>query len=221
MPSPVDVEYLDGVFIVSETEPSTVQEVVDLLGEEAVRKGAINDNRYRNKYPRVYKKVSEALVSQHSFPRAVVKEETKKDGTIKKTMESTNDHCRAALDGRKTKSDAGEEVVTPSGVTKETLAELFSTIGPAEPLYVKGERAGGSGKVSQASLDGANGFFAEGPDRVEEIITTIETMVPGYKVGRDADNDATPESLARGIQALEKKLLVDSKAVAKAALAKK
>jgi hypothetical protein len=27
-------------------------------------------------------------------------------------------------------------------------------------------------------------------------------MVPGYKVGRDAENSVTPESLARGIQAL-------------------
>lgn len=205
MPSPVDVEYLDGEFTVSEQEPSTVAEVVELLGEEAVRSGAINDNRYRNKYPRVYAKVSAAIVPK--LARPVKETKQNKDGTTKNILVSTNDHIRAYL-------ALGEDA-------RAELAELFSSIGATEPLYVKGERAGGGGKIAQATLDAANAFIAEGDDRVEEIITTIESMVPAYKVGRDGEGSATPESLARGIQALEKHLQNEAKKKTAGLFAKK
>jgi hypothetical protein len=85
------------------------------------------------------------------------------------------------------------------------LSELFQTIAPAQPLYVKGERTGGGGKISQAAMDAANAFFAS--DEQDEKAALIESMVPGYKLARDTESALTPESLARGIQALNKSLL--------------
>lgn len=204
MPTPIDVEYLDGEFIVSETEPATIAEVVELLGEEAVRKSAIDDNRYRNKYPRVYRKVSEA-VAQLGFKRDVKETKTNKDGTTKDILVSPNDHLRAYL-------ATGEEA-------RAKLAELFSSIGASEPLYVQGERSGGGGKIAQATLDAANGMIADGS--AENNAEVIESMVPGYKLGRDSDGQLTPESLARGIQALEKHLQNEAKNKAKGLFAKK
>lgn len=203
MPSPVEVDYLDGKYVVNEQEPATIAEVVELLGEEAVRKSAIDDNRYRNKYPRVYKKVSEAIAL--TFPRAVKEEKTNKDGTVKKILISTMDHIREY-------DKSGHEA-------EAKLAELFPRIANEEPLFVKGERAGGGGKVSAGALDASNGFFAEGPDKVEAVCGFIESQVPGYKVGRDGDGEATPESVARGIQALNKKMEQDAKKAAAAGLA--
>lgn len=218
MPSPVDVEYLDGEFTVSEQEPSTIAEVVELLGEEAVRKSAIDDNRYRNKYPRVYRKVSEEVVKL-GFKRGVASTKTNKDGTTKDVLESTNDHIRAYLGGRKDK--AGNVLEPAPEGSRELLAELFASIGANEPLYVKGERAGGGGKIAQATLDAANGFIAEGDDRTEEIVSVIESSVPAYKVGRDSDSAVTPESLARGIQTLEKHLQNEAKKKTAGLFAKK
>jgi len=202
MPSIIEVDYLDGEFTVSENEPATVAEVVEILGEEAVRSGAIADNRYRNKYPRVYKRVSAELTAL-GFPRAVIKSETKKDSTIKQVLEGVNDHARAFLTGRK---DADGTTIPPQADAREVLAEMFTRIANEEPLYVKGERAGGTGKIAKDALDKANAYFAAGTETVESIITAIEGYVSGYKVGRDADESATPESLARGIMALGKEI---------------
>ncbi len=55
---------------------------------------------------------------------------------------------------------------------------------------------------TDAAIKNANLFFAQGDDVVADKVQVIESMVPGYKVGRDAENSVTPESLARGIQAL-------------------
>jgi hypothetical protein len=109
---------------------------------------------------------------------------------VKNVLVSPNDHLRAFL-------ATGEEA-------RATLASLFTSIAQSEPLYVKGERTGGGGKVAQATLDAANAFFAAGQE--DDIAAKIESMVPGYKCGRDADGALTVESLARGIQALERHL---------------
>jgi hypothetical protein len=188
MPSPTTVEYLDGEFEINEQEPSSVAELVELLGEDAVRQETISNLRYRNKHPRVYRKVS-ALV-ESSFAREVKESKTNADGTVKEIKISPIDHLRAYL---------------ASGDTaKADLAEKFNAVANEEPLFVKGERAGGSGKISKDALDNANKYFAVGDDAVEACASAIEANVPGYKVGRDADGAATPESLARGIQALGK-----------------
>jgi hypothetical protein len=183
-----DIDYLDGEFTVQENEPSTLAEVVEIIGEQATVDEAVSNLRYRNKYPRVYGKVSAAIAG--TFPRAIKSSTTKADGTVKNVLVSPNDHLRAFL-------ATGEEA-------RATLASLFTSIAQSEPLYVKGERTGGGGKVAQATLDAANGFFAAGQE--DDIAAKIESMVPGYKCGRDAENNLTVESLARGIQALERHL---------------
>lgn len=197
-----EVDYLDGEFKVNEEIPSTVEEIGAIIGPDAVVTEAVNNLRYRNKYPRVYKAVSKEVEAAHSFPRAVVSTKILKDGTKKEVKESENDHLRAFLFGRKDESGV---ITAPSPEENRTaLGALFAKIGVAEPLYVKGERAGGGGKVSQGALDAANSFFAAGADKVEKVIEVIEGKMAGYKVGRDGDDQATPESLARGIQALGK-----------------
>lgn len=199
-----DVEYLDGEFTITEKEPGTLGELSSLVGEAAVLDSANADLRYRNKYPRVYKKVSAALVG-FGFARAVAKSATRKDGTVKETLESTNDHIRAALNGRKVMNpETNEEVTVASGISKEQLTDLFVSIAPNEPLYVKGERTGGGGKVSKEVLETAEKHITDGTE--DKVVEIIESMTPGYKVGRDAEGNVTAESLARGIQALDKHL---------------
>lgn len=191
MPTQTEIDYLDGEFTVLETEPSTIAELVELYGEDVVVSETVSNLRYRNKYPRVYRKVMEAVVSS-GFEREVVKEEEKKDGTIKKVLEGETKFLRRYL-------ASGDEA-------RAKLAELFPAIGEAEPLYVKGERAPGGGKVSQAAMDAANGVFAQGDEAVENTATAIEGRVPGYKVGRDADGNVTAESLARAIGVFQRHL---------------
>jgi DNA-directed RNA polymerase subunit F len=183
----VEIDYLDGNITVNEEEPSTIAECVEISGELGVVSEHNSNLRYRNKYPRVYKKSSKEL--EPTLTREVKGTKTQKDGTIKEIKESEMDHLRKCY-----KQDAK--------LTSETIAKYAQS----EPLYVKGERAGGGGRISQAALDAANNFFAQGEDVAETKADFIESMVPGYKVARDGDGNVTPESLARGIQALQKHL---------------
>lgn len=184
-----EVAYLDGEFDILEDVPSTISELVDLYGEENVVESCVADIRYRNKYPRVYKAVAKSIEEQ-GFAREVVKEETKADGTVKKTMESDNNFLRRFL--------GADEA------NREILGAAFKEVAQAQPLYVKGERAAGQGKVSAQALEAANGIFAQG--RQEKVSDHIEATVPGFKLARTADGNVTPESLARGISALQKHL---------------
>ena len=185
-----EISYLDSEFDVNEQVPTTLQELVEVLGsEEAVIAAAVADTRYRNKYPRVYGKVAKEV--EANFPRNVVKEETKADGTVKKVMESDNNLLRRFLSG-------GDE-------NRARLQELFTQYGQSEPLYVKGERTGGGGKVSAAAMEAANSVLAKGNE--EQVVSHIENTVPGYKVSRTAEGVITPESLARGISTLQKHLM--------------
>ena len=196
MATTTDVAYLDGEFEVPESRPSTIQEIVDIIGESAVVEEAVDNLYYRNKYPRVYKKVAQALTDRHGHVRAekerkmVGKEGSKTEKII---YVSDMDHIRAFL-------AASEETNRP------VLEGLFNEFGPSEPLYVKGERTGGGGKVSQQALDTANGWFADGVEVAEDMVSKIEGMVPGFKAGRDADGNLTIESAARAIQALQRHL---------------
>lgn len=199
----VDIDYLDGEFTVSEEEPNTIAEVAELIGEDGVVNEATNNLRYRNKYPRVYTKVSAAI--EPLFPRAVKEEKTNKDGTVKQIKDSVNNHLRDYL-------KTGDEA-------RVKLQELFTSVAQEEPLYAKGERSGGGGKLSQGALDASNGFFAAGDDKVESIIGHIESAMAGYKVARDADGMATPESLARAIQTFGKHAQKQAEKAAVAALA--
>jgi hypothetical protein len=196
----VEIDYLDGEISVQESEENTMQELTQLLGSEGAVIDEVTSNlRYRNKYPRVYKKASKEL--ETLLAREKTGERTLKDGTVKAILQSEMEHLRACW-----KADSAR--------TSETITRIAQ----AEPLYVKGERTGGGGKVSQAATDAANGFFAQGMDVVEEKVSIIEAQVPSYKVGRDADGDVTAESLARGIQALNKHLMKQAQAAALSAL---
>lgn len=211
-----EIDYLDGEFQVTEEEPSTLDEVVALIGEVGVVDETTSNLRYRNKYPRVYKAASKAVVDS-GYPKKVKETKTMKDGTVKNVHESDNDHLRAFLSGRKDKD--GTVTEQPSPGAREVLQTVFTKIATVEPLYVKGERTGGGGKVSQGALDAANNFFAAGDEKVEAVVSKIEEIITGYKVGRDADGEATPESLARGIQALGKWQQKQAEKAAVAALA--
>lgn len=208
-----EIEYLDGEFTVLEEEPSTPQEVIALVGEQTMVDEAVYNLRYRNKYPRVYKLVS-AEVEKLGWSRAILEERTKKDGTIKKIKESENDHLRSYLKGRK--DDNGKVATAPPPDSRTKLEELFSTIAPKQPLYVKGERAGGAGKISQRALDYANKCFAEGDEEAKAAF--IESMVPGFKLARDGEGNLSAEGLARGVQALEKHLAKQAERQTKEAL---
>ena len=213
-----EIDYLDGEFTITESEPSTIDELKSLIGEEAIVENVVANLRYRNKYPRVYRAVSVALTAL-GFARPVKETKVMKDKTVKNVLVSEMDHIRAARTATHpdTTDEATGEVTKglPVIANADTvIAELFSTHGTAEPLYVKGERSGGGGKISAAALDTANSFFAAGDEVVESKVEIIEAEVPGYKVGRDGDGNATPESVARGIQALNKHLAKKAQAAA-------
>lgn len=201
-----EIEYLDGEFTVNEEEPNTLPEIVALIGENAVVDESINKLRYHHKYPRVYKKVSDAIVTE--FPRSVKESKHLGDGTTKKIYVSNIDHLRNFL------KHGGDDA-------RVKLATLFAEIAPKEPLHVKGERGLG-GRIGVAAEKSANLFFAQGDDIVEEKVKVIESLVPGYKVGRDADSAVTVDSLARGIQTannhLKKQAQRSAEANVKAAL---
>lgn len=201
-----ETAYLDGEFKVEGQDPSTLDELKALIGEQAIIDECVANLYYRNKYPRVYDKVSKDVAAV-GFARAVKEEKTLKSGEIRKVHISEMDHIRAYL---KTNDE--------TNTVRTKLQEAFAKYNAEEPLYVKGERTGGGGKIAQGTLDAANGFFAEGIEVVEEKVGIIESMVPGYKIGRDGDGNATPETLARGIQALEKHLTQSAKKQAAGAL---
>lgn len=225
----VEIKYLDGLFIVNESQPGNFGEISALIGEDAAVEEAVDNLRYRNKYPRVYRKVSAALVSELGFARIATSQKTMADKSIKDILESENDHLRAYLNGRKsgdiviTEAPSQEEVDgQPSEyeTRKAALLDLFTTIATAEPLYVKGERTGGGGKISKDAQDNANALFAKGTDTVEKAASAIESRVGGgFKVGRDAEGNILPETLARGIMALNRAIEAEAKKASAGVLA--
>jgi len=211
-----EIDYLDGEFTILENVPSSLPELAELVGDDMILDEAVSNLYYRNKYPRVYRAVSEAIAP--AFKRRVVDTKTNKDKTVKEIFESPMDHIRGYLEGA---TNDPEVKLTGDDLKprRDELAELFKTIGNAQPLYVKGERTGGGGKISKEAQDKANAFFAEGVDKVEAVAAKIESVVSGYTVARDADGNVTTESLARGIMALTKHLQREAQAAALNALA--
>lgn len=187
------IDFLDGEIAVEVETPSTIADFTPLgLSEQDVIDEAVGNLRYRNFYPRVYKKASKELES--ASPKVVKDTKTLKDGTVKNVHESDIDHLRSIY---KTQPE-----VVRATVTKHAQAEL---------LYVKGERSGSFGKIGKQFLDTANTVFALGDEKVEDVVSKIEAKVPGYKVGRDADGNPTVESLARGLTTLSKSIEAQAK----------
>lgn len=199
-----EVDYLDSEFTVPSKDPTTLAEIMEMTGlSEAEIVASASDNfRYRNKYPRVYAKASAEVAT--ALAKRIKEEKTNKDGSVKKVYISDNDHLREY-------NGTGDEA-------HAKLGEIFARLETAEPLWVKGERAPGQGKISQAALDTANNFLSKGDDAVEKVVSHIEAQVAGYKIGRTADGTVTPESLARGIQALQKEMERKAKEAAKQGL---
>jgi hypothetical protein len=187
------VTYLNKEFVVEEEEPSTIPELVTIIGEEGLVTNTVANLRYRNKYPRVYKRVS-IEVAKLGFQPQVKKTEGEKQ-----IFQDDMEHIRSFLTAR------------PEN--KAILLSLFERIAKEEPLFIRGDRVGG-GKVAQGALDAAHRYFAEGQDKVADIVNTIENMLPGYRVKTSIDGgDITPEALARGIQTLQRHLVSKAKAV--------
>jgi hypothetical protein len=196
------IEYLDGEFTVEENEPSTLEECIELIGEQGVVAETTSNLRYRNKYPRVYRLVSDAILP--AFPKA---QKVGKDGKpVVKVTAGKNGEAGTSTPVLVDATEHLRQFLAQGDEQRAKLAEHFNTIAPTQPLYVKGERTGGGGKISQAALDAANAKFAAGDEAVDAAIAVIESRVPGYKVARDAEGAATPEFLARGISALNKYL---------------
>jgi hypothetical protein len=183
-----DVDYLDDKITVTEQEPATLDDLVQTYGAEFVRQYFVSNLRYRNKHPRVYAKASTELTEIE--PKAVKKEEAGR-----KIYESDIDHCRRCY------------VIDP-----DTTTETITRIAQTEPLYVKGERVG-AGRISQGALDAANQMFESGDDIVEQNVAVIESTMPGFRVGRDGEGKVTPETLARGIGALNRFLIKQNPAM--------
>ena len=166
------IPYLDGQIIVTEEEPTTLQEICSLVGELEVVKRFVKHYRYHYKYPRVYDAVSNAIVGV--FPR--------------QDYETSLTHITRYLKDN-----------------KEMTQTLFDKYALEIPLVPKGER-GGQGKVSQGALDAAASYFAKGKDEVERVTVQIETVLVGFNITRDVENNVTLEGLARGIQRLNRQL---------------
>ncbi len=182
------VKYLNKKISVEEEQPSTIKELVTLIGEEGTVTNAVSNLYYRNKFPRVYRRVSEEVVKL-GFPMVAVV-----DGKIQDEMK----HLRAFYTAK------------PENV--QILAALFKRIALEEPLFIKGDRTGG-GKVGQGALDAAHRYIAEGPTKVADAVNTIEMMLPGFRISREPNGEVAPESLAKGIQTLQRHLISKSKAV--------
>ena len=177
------VAYLSKEIVVEEDEPSTIEELVQLVGEEGIVTHTNANLRYRNKYPRVYKRVSTELEKEGFKRLPEHKEETT--------------HIRAVW-------------TADGGANQGMIRALVQKFALEEPLFVRGERIAG-GRVAQGALDAAHRYFAEGPTKVEEVVQTIESMLPTYRVSRSPE--ITPETLARGIQTLQRHLMSKAKAV--------
>lgn len=195
---------LKGEFDILLNVPGDYEEFDKALGEIGAALGEGTDNIvYRNTLPRLYTGVSKAL-DESGKTRKVVETKQNADGTVKEVKESPIAHI--------------ERVLTENPDFKAELGELFAKVASALAFYEKGERTGGGGKVSQQAIDGANSILAQGADRVDKVVSYIESTVPGYKVGRDLDQNVTPESLARAIQALNKHMEREAKKAASGAL---
>lgn len=208
------------------TVPSTVEEFDNQVGEAgACLAGGISDVIYRNTYPRLYKTASAELAKTH--PKVQAEKDGKpqftspKTGEPKPVMEADMSHLeRIWTEGVKNEDGTPDPEATVALQTQ--IAELLQSTAKSLPFYVEGRSGDGSGagKVSQANLDAANGWLAAGDEAaITRRIGVIESKVPGYKVRAEEDGTYTAESLARGIAALNKQLLVEKAREAKAMLA--
>lgn len=190
------IKYFGKEFVVEEQEPSTVPELVSLVGEAEIVKHTNSNLRYRGKYPRVYRRVSAEVIKLGFARRQDPKGE----------LISESDHVLEFL----AKDPDNHHAV---------IQDILNRVANEEPLYVKNDRVSGGGRISQGALDAANDYFSRGDSAVAEVTTVIESQIPGYQLARDGEGKVYPESLARGIQALQRYVTQTAKARTKELLA--
>lgn len=199
-----EIDALYGNITITKDVPSTYEEAESLIGEAGgLLKGWLADTIARNYLPRVYDAVSAEI--EPNFPVAVVGQEEKKDGTKTDVKETAIKHV-----GRYFES-------LPDDEAKKAFAASFNSTAVSLPLYAKGERGGGGGRVAEWAIEAANQKFAASQQNA--TADAIETKTSGaVKVARDADGNPTVDSLARGIAALAKWIEQQSKKDAMASL---
>lgn len=196
-----EVKLLNGNYTVLAPTPSTMEELVALLGSlDAVMDEAIANLRYRNYNARIYGKGSDAIKDE--FPKAEKSREKREGKDDKVVYEADMDHLRRFIEGNE--------------VNNAALKVVFDKLAATEPLYVKGERSASAGKISDAAKESSKTFFAAGPDTVKKIVGQIEANYPGYKIVVDAEGMPSEEGLARGIQSLNKYIKAKNEEIAKA-----
>ncbi len=200
-----EIKLLGGKFTCNAQMQSTIAELVTLLGsEDAVVDETVSNILYRNWYPRVYRKAS-TQVSEGGFPVTEESREKREGKDDKVVFESPMDHLKRFIDG----NDENEA----------KLKGIFDSLCASEPLYVKGERTAGGGKLSDEAKKASASFFAAGPEAIRKAVAGIEANYPGYKVVLGAEGLPSEEGLARGIQSLGKYLKDKKEKEAKAELA--
>ena len=208
MSKPLNISVVNDSYEITTQVPGTPEELDALIGETgATLDIAISYLAPRNYLSRFYGAVSKQLVVE-GFPRTQAVNDAgepivskKADGSTTAVQETPLKH----IDRYRTSSDDAGKV---------KLGELLASTASTLPFYAEGDRSGGGqGKLAAATIEAANAMVADGSaDANAEI---IEQMVPGFKIGRDADGALTPETLARGIQRLEKHLQEEAKNKAK------
>lgn len=187
--------------------PSSVEEFDASVGIGECLASGIDDIIYRNTLPRLYRGVAAKYIENgQSKPQATDKSgspkfNTRKDGSQTPVLVSDIDFIGKLYE------EANDE-------GKAEIVAVFEEVKSSLPFYEKGTGGGGGGRISEAAMQSANGVIAAGTEAIEKIVSAIEERVAGFTVARDPDGNVGVESLARGIQALEKKLVADAKKAA-------
>jgi hypothetical protein len=177
-----ETDVLYGNVTVTHPVPSNYEEGDKMVGiTGGVLDGFNSDCVARNFLPRLYRETAKSFIER--FPK-------KNNGTDDKPVVPTDIAYLGQLwDEHK---DLRREI-------ESTLMKKAREV----PFYQSIQTSGG-GKISQAAIDAANKFIAEG--REVKSAEYIEDNVPGYTVQRGPDGKPTLEGLARGVQALQRHL---------------
>lgn len=209
MPKQQEISVLYGKFDILKEVPATYAEIDALVGEaDAGLGGWLADTSARNFLPRLYEAVAVKLTEMgHPHKQIGTRKAAKEGGADSPIYETDIVHVdRVHTDG----DDA----------LKATIGTLINDANASLPFWSKrAGGGGGAGRISTDALEGANSFFAKGPDTVEKVAAHIEGFVPGYTVLRDSSGSPTPESLARAIMAMNRKIEDDAKKASANALA--
>lgn len=201
MPKQQEISVLYGKFDILKEVPATYAEIDSLVGEpDAGLGGWLADTSARNFLPRLYEAVAVKLTEMgYPHKQIGVRKATKEGGADSPIYETDIVH----VDRVHTEGD--DEL-------KAKIGTLINDVNASLPFWSKrAGGGGGTGRITNDALEGANTSFSKGPDFVEKVVAKIENQVPGYTVIRDASGSPTPESLARALMAWDKVLVENAK----------